>query len=260
MRPRGGLLGLVLYQGKWQRPDDVSRQARDDPARQAILKQYLDRRARAADKPDDQWRLALWCDQNGLKEQSTVHLRRVVTLDPRREAAWRRLGFKKQGSQWVKPDLAAAEKAEFEAQRHANKTWKPKLERLGEELAARDKLKRAAAEEALGQIADPRAVPMVWTVFVRGDQSRQRVAVRLLGQIDASGSSRALALLGVLSPWAEIRQSAAAILGQGDPRDFAELLVGLLRDPIKYKVRSVNGPGSQGELLVEGKDANVRRL
>ena len=77
-----GLLGLVLYQGKWQRPDDVSRQAQDDPVRQATLIEYLDRRARTADKPDDQWRLALWCDQNGLKEQATIHLCRVVALDP----------------------------------------------------------------------------------------------------------------------------------------------------------------------------------
>lgn len=36
-----GLLGLVLYHGKWLRPDAVSRQAQDDPARQAILKEYL---------------------------------------------------------------------------------------------------------------------------------------------------------------------------------------------------------------------------
>ena len=151
-----GLLGLVLYQGKWQRPDDVSRQAQDDPARQAILKEYLDRRPRTADKPDDQWRLALWCDQNGLKEQSTIHLRRVVALDPKREAAWKRLGFKKQGNQWVKPELAAGEKAENEAQHRANRSWKPKLERLAEALAARDKVKRTAAEEALGQITDPR--------------------------------------------------------------------------------------------------------
>ncbi len=89
---------------------------------------------------------------------------------------------------------------------------------------------------------------------------RQRVAVQILGQIDASGSSRALALLSVFSPWPDVRQSAAAILRRRDPRDFAELLVSLIRDPIKYKVKQVNGPGSQGELLIEGKDANVKRL
>ena len=53
-----GLLGLISYQGKWQHPDEVSRQAREDPARQAVLKEYLDRRVRAANKPDDQWNLA----------------------------------------------------------------------------------------------------------------------------------------------------------------------------------------------------------
>ncbi len=53
-----GLLGLISYQGKWQHPDEVSRQAREDPARQAVLKEYLNRRARAANKPDDQWNLA----------------------------------------------------------------------------------------------------------------------------------------------------------------------------------------------------------
>ena len=26
-----GLMGLVAYQGKWARPDDVSRQVQDDP-------------------------------------------------------------------------------------------------------------------------------------------------------------------------------------------------------------------------------------
>ena len=129
-----GLLGLVLYQGKWQRPEDVSRRVHDDPARQAILKEYLNRRARTPDTPDGHWKLALWCDQNGLKEQSAVHLRRVVKLDPRREAAWRRLGFKKQGSQWVKPELAAAEKVRtrgstarqqvLEAQARASARWR----------------------------------------------------------------------------------------------------------------------------------------
>ena len=185
-----GLLGLVQYQGKWQRPDEISRQAHEDPARQALLKAYLEHRARAADKPDDQWRLALWCDQNGLKEQAVMHLRRVVSLDPKREAAWKRLGFKKQGSQWVKPELAAAEKAEHEAQHRANTSWKPKLERLREGLPPAIS-QGAPRPKRLSARSPTRAqVPMVWAVFVRGDQSHQRVAVQILGQIDASGSSR----------------------------------------------------------------------
>ena len=45
-----------------------------------------------------------------------------------------------------------------------------------------------------------------------------------------------------------------------DPRDFAPFLVGLLRDPIKYEMKKVNGPGSRGELLVKNKYANVKRI
>jgi hypothetical protein len=255
-----GLLGMVSYHGKWQRPDQLSREVGDDPARKALLREYLERRARTRDTADEQWKLALWCDQNGLKPQAMAHLHIVLKLDPTREPAWRRLGYRKQNGRWILPEVAAAEKAENEAQTRADRLWKPQLEKWLNALAGRDKGRRDEAERGLSQINDPRAVPSIWAVFARGDEARQQIAVRLLGQIDAPGSSRALALLGVFSPSPEIRRTATEILRRRDPRDFAGLLVGLIREPIKYKVKKVDGPGSQGELFVEGKDANVRRL
>src|SRR5262245_54452537 len=41
-----GLLGLVSQGDKWQRPDEASRQAAEDPARMAALREYLERRTR----------------------------------------------------------------------------------------------------------------------------------------------------------------------------------------------------------------------
>ena len=41
--------------------------------------------------------MAMWCEQHGLKPEATAHLTMVTQLDPRREAAWKRLGYKKQG-------------------------------------------------------------------------------------------------------------------------------------------------------------------
>src|SRR5215471_10502419 len=61
-----GLMGLVAQDGKWERPEEVSREANDDPRRKALMREYLERRAKAADKADDQWKLASWCEQNGL--------------------------------------------------------------------------------------------------------------------------------------------------------------------------------------------------
>jgi hypothetical protein len=47
------------------------------------------------------WKLALWCEEHGLKDIVHVHFGEVVWLDPKRDAAWRRLGFKKHGNHWA---------------------------------------------------------------------------------------------------------------------------------------------------------------
>jgi hypothetical protein len=255
-----GLLGLVSYRGKWARPEEVGRSVRDDPARKALLGEYMERRARAPETADGQWKLALWCEEAGLPDQAAVHFLRVVKLDPRREAAWKRLGYKRTGGRWVKPEVLSAERAEFEAQARADKLWRPRLEHWRDGLAPRDRAKRALAEGALSRITDPRAVPMVWMVFARGDASSQRRAATILGQIDAPGASRALAMLAVFSPHAEARQQAKEVLRRRDPRDFAGLVVGMFRDPVKYRARPIDRLGAQGELLVEGKEADLRRL
>ena len=72
--------------------------------------------------------------RQGLKEQAQAHYGAVVRLDPRREAAWKKLGYKKSGDRWVKPEQLAAEKPEAEQQKLANKRWKPILEKYREGL------------------------------------------------------------------------------------------------------------------------------
>ncbi|MBN9621131.1 MAG: trypsin-like peptidase domain-containing protein, partial [Actinobacteria bacterium] len=70
------------------------------------------RRVKAADnKADDQYKLALWCEEHGLTQPMLAHLHRTLQLDPDREGALRRLGFQKVGSRWVNPEAEAALKA-----------------------------------------------------------------------------------------------------------------------------------------------------
>ena len=77
-------------------------------------------------------------------------------------------------------------------------------------------------------------------------------------QIDAPAASRALASLAVLGASADVRRLATESLARRDPREFAGLLISLLRDPIEYEVRPVGGPGKPGELYVRGERANSR--
>lgn len=257
-----GLLGLVPFRGKWQSPGEVARRLQDDPDRKAVLQDYLQRRARTPDRPDDQWTLALWCEEHALKDQATAHLYQVLKRDPRREAAWKRLGFRKQGGRWVKPEALAAEKAEAETQARATKSWKPRLEKWREALKGRDRERKAVAQESLARVVDPYAVPAVMAVFGHGGEAQQKIALELLGKIDAPAASRALAMLAVFSGSATVRGQAAGILRRRDAREFADLLVSLVQQPIEFEVKRVGGPDAAGELLIKGQGTrpNLRRI
>ena len=242
-------------------PRRSARPIEDSPEAQALFREYQGRRIKARDTADDQNKLARWCDEHGLTQQATAHYHRVVELDPGRDLAWKHLGFKKVKGRWVKPEIVAAQKAEYEAQAKADKYWKPKLEKLKDALSGRNKAKKAEAMEDLARIEDPRAVPMVWRVFARGGDASlaaRRVQAlppdRRAGGVSGSGDD------GVFSPVANIRSEASQSLTRRDPREFSRFLAVLLQDEIKYKKQNVAGPGSRGELLVEGKEANVKRL
>jgi hypothetical protein len=255
-----GLMGLVAYRGRWERPDAVAERVKADEALSAALAEYNARRERMPETADAHWKLALWCEEQGLDAEAKAHLTAVVRLDPGREAAWKRLGCVRHNGRWRTEADIQAEKTEAEAQKRADRTWKPKLEKWRAWLADGSTAHRSTAEEGLRQVTDPRAVPAVWTVFATGNATLQAIAVRLFAQIDAPAASRALALLAVSSPSAEVRRTATEILARRDPRDFVGLVIGLLRKPIKYQVRPVNGPGSIGAVFVEGERFNVRRL
>jgi Pretoxin HINT domain len=248
-----GLMGLVAYNGRWLRPEVVADKAKADP----ILTEYEDKRLKAAYTADAQFALGVWADEHGLKEQAKAHLTAVTRLDPKRELAWKKLGYKKHEGRWITEGQLAAEKAEAEAQKVADRKWKPLLEKSKAMLDQPSK--REEAEAALANVTDPRAVPMIGQVFARTELSQPR-AVQLLGQIDSAGASKGLAFLAIFAKSAEARRAAAETLRGRDAREYADLLIALIRNPIKYEVKLVGGPGSRGVLFVEGPKANVQRL
>jgi hypothetical protein len=254
-----GLMGLVSYHGRWQRPEAVAERVKSDEALNAKLADYNARRGQLRETADSHWNLALWCEQNGLDAEAKAHFTAVTRLDPAREAAWKRLGCKSYHGRWLTDAQVAREKDEAELQKQADRYWKPLLEKWQRMLSDKSQAKRAGAEAGLAAIRDPRAVPAVWAAFASGGAAGQKVAVQVLGQIDAVDASRALAWLSVFSDSAKVRRLATETLGRRDAREYAGLLIALLRDAIKYEVRPVNGPGTAGTIFIEGQRVNVER-
>jgi tetratricopeptide (TPR) repeat protein len=250
------LLGQIKgADGRWVRADLPPPV---DQARAAARAEYEQRRVAIDDKPGAHWNLALWCEEQGLADEARAHLTRVTWLDPKREAAWKRLGGKKVNGHWLTEAEAAREKVEKDAQQSANRTWRLELKKLRDGLS--DPRKRRAAEFALSGVSDPRAVSAIWSMFVTARQPNVDRGVQLLGQIDSREASRALATIVLFAPNDETRRRAAEVLRHRDPREFADIFISLLQKPIMYQVRPVAGPGSPGELFVEGKRINLRRI
>jgi hypothetical protein len=253
-----GLLGQVDYRGEWINAGEVAGKVKADAKLSAALDEYQKRRNDVARTADAHWRLAQWCDQQDLKAEARVHYLVVIHLDPKRDAAWRKLGYKKQGKRHVSETQIAAEKSNAAALKKAQQQWRPLLLKWRGWLD--DNARRDEAEQRLDGVTDPRAVPAIWGVFTGGGEMLQLVAVRLFGQIDCPASSRALAMVALLSSSDDTTAAAVKILKTRDPREYAGLLVARLRDPVKYEVRRQNGRGSPGMILVNGEPFDSRLL
>ncbi len=202
-----------------------------------------------------QSKLAAWCEDHGLKAEAYVHYAEVVRLDPRREAAWRKLGFRKYGNRW----LTAEQIAENEEQNKQARIWLPQLKKIHKDIhGANGAKKRQAARAAFEAIRDEKAIPSLYREFA-GGRTDQFMLIDALERIDKPLATRVLAMLAVYGRTPEVRRKATEILRGRPAADYLELLVGLLVDTVKYEVKPVAGPGSPGILFVEGQRYNMAR-
>ena len=253
-----GLMGLVDIDGRWRKPEEAARLIAADDERNALREEYEGRRSRLDPTADDHWRLGLWCESHGLEDEADAHFHAVTRLDPGRDAAWKRLGYKKHGNRWMTDPQIKDATQDAEAQAEADRLWGPRLAELHGMLA--EPARSGEAVRALAAIDDPRALPAIWRTFVHEPERDQIQAVQLLGQLDAPRASEALASMAVSSQHAEVRRLATETLRGRDPRGWAGPLVSAVREPIAFEVRSVGGPGSPGVLFIEGQEASYQRI
>jgi hypothetical protein len=236
------------------KPPATARVEAPDDSGEALAK-YNGLKEKTPDTAAAQWKLGIWCEQHGLKAEAYVHFTAVVRLDPRRDAAWRKLGLKKSGGRWLTDEQLAEENE----QRKAEKVWAPRLRKLHKDIhGTGGAKKRDEAQAALDAITDAHVIPSVYREFSRG-QLDQTILIQILAQIEKPLSSKVLAMLTVYGSTPVVRRQATEILRGRPVNHFLELLVGLMSDPLKYEVRPVGGPGSPGVLFVEGQRFNVSR-
>jgi hypothetical protein len=248
---------LLTAQAPVTKPEDPkpAPKAEANPTEATSLAKYNAMiQEKAPDSAAAHWKMALWCEQNGLRPEAYVHLGKVIELDPKREAAWQKLGFKKYDGRWMTPQQIAAETD----QKKADKDWTSQLKKWHKEIHGGKK--QADAQAALDKITDPSAVPSIYREFGAGGSRDQEIAIQMLSQIDGPVASKVIALLSIYGKSPTVRRIATETLRSRKPEEFLDLLVGLMSDELKYEVRPVSGVGSAGVLFVEGERFNVRRF
>ena len=251
-----GLMGLVEYGGKWKRPEAVADAIKADVKHADLLAEYAGRRVRTPVKPDAQWKLALWCEEKGLRDKARAHLATVVRLDPTHAEAWKKLGYRKAGNRWVTEAKAAAGKAEAQAK----KSGREGVEAAAGEAARRPGGPRKERPSRSWATSPTRGRPWVWSSLATGGARSRRPPCRCSARSTRSRRRGGWRCSPSRRRSAEVRRRTVETLRRRDPREWAGPLIALIRDKVKYEVKPVGGPGSPGVLLVEGKEANVRRL
>ncbi len=256
-RAARGLLGFVRDGDRWVSRDEAGEKLRSDSSLAKALADYNTFRDGARGTVADQWRLALWCEANGLPAEALAHFTVVTRLDPEHAGAWRRLGCRKVRGRWMNEDQIAAEKAEKTTQAAADRRWNPWLVQWDRWLSRGGATKEAT--RALDPVDDPRAVPSIRRVFGQGASWEQAWAVRLFGHVKAPAASQELAALAVESRSERVRDSALVRLDGRDPREFVGLLINRLRDPIRVQTGPPRGPDGLVSLVIETRTAIVER-
>ena len=65
-----GLMGLISEGGRWRKPDEVAAKAKVDADLANALAEYAEKRDRSPKTAAGHWRLALWCEEKGLKAEA----------------------------------------------------------------------------------------------------------------------------------------------------------------------------------------------
>ncbi len=175
---------------------------------EADVSEYANRRKSVANTADAHWKLAIWCQSKKMQAEAEAEFAAVIELDPKRDAAWKHLGYKKHVGRW----MTDAQVADFDAQAKADKHWLPILRKLHDKLHDKVATRREEAKAAFLKLDDPRAVPSLWIALAAGGPGEQELVTEVLAGIPGGAASRSLAALALFGKSTKVQARATAIL------------------------------------------------
>ena len=206
------------------------------------LARYERQRAATPDTIAGHMQLADWCADEKLADQERAHLMRVVDLNPEHAAARQRLGFVRQGGDWVNQQEIARDREDEATRREQLAIWRPKLKEIREGLESRSQQRREFAAGKLREIHETAAIPAIEQVFLGAKDEVVLLAVEAIAAIDDHAVAASLAKIAVQWPTAAVREAAAKQLSSRAADTYVPQLVGSMYSPVVSRFISTNLP------------------
>lgn len=221
--------GDVRCGGRWLSIDEVAKQT----VEQGKIFEYNNRRLSADMSAAGQLALARWCRQQGLSEQHRAHALLAVAADPTRPEARLELGLRPYRGLWLSPAEIGELEQRLARDDVAFKRWRTQLGRWQKDLSSKRDEVREAAEEKIRALADPSAIPAIERVLSMNSCESAILAVAAVANMPEQAATESLVRHAVLSPWHEVRQSAAEALRPRSLYSYAPLLLAGLEAPVE---------------------------
>jgi len=186
--------------------------------------QYEQMARSAPDTVDAQWKLAEWCRDHKLTEQSKQHLARVLELDPEHKEARELMGFHDVDGNWMTRDQLMASRGlvEYEGKwrtrqhvelmerekklREATTDWSNRLELWRRWLTSRRQDRAQQAHDEILAINDPMAAEPLVAMLDREDvYELKRLWIQVAARLDHPAALNALVQLSLYDPDESIR-------------------------------------------------------
>ncbi|MGD9647464.1 MAG: polymorphic toxin-type HINT domain-containing protein [Pirellulales bacterium] len=232
--------GDVIVDGQWLSAVDAERKLGEAPD----LVEYRRLRDEARLTPADHSRLARWCQQKGLVEQTRLHDAIAFQLNPQDRALQKRLGLRRFRGALLAREQIDAILAQEKHQADSLKHWKGRLTELRKQLASKDAAVREQAAAAVASITDPSVLPALEAILCPAEADAALAAARLLGSFDTPATTEALARQAVLTPYDDVRKEIAAQLKQRPLHGWVPLLLSAMQVPIEVQVQLMGTAGS----------------
>ncbi len=245
--------------GRWQSLDDWIA----DKSKSNVVESYEAFRNNSIESIDSHKALAMFCLENGLKDQARVHFAQILTQEPDNLAARRALGYVRVGPAWMTPEQLEMVKERQKLFRDSVRSFGPKLNQIAEGLRSSYSTDVKAAIEELRQINSDLAIPAMELIF--GDESEEvtRAIIEWLNQREGRESSLALARFGIFHPIEGIRKGAALALQDRPVVEYGAAVVDMVLSPFSpagiIPIRhGIDGPvlGFQKSYHREGAEAD----